>query len=163
MTLRTTNRRMMLALILGGIAARPGIASVRAPDAARQLIHDTHSGLALHGHDPVAYHTEGRARQGRDKFAAEALGYLWRFTSAANREAFIAAPDVYLPLFGGHDGLAVAEGRMVPGDPGIFLIAGETTVFFRNVENREAFARDAGMRRKALQDWREVALRFAGH
>jgi hypothetical protein len=153
----------MLALILGGIAARPALASVRAPEAARQLIHDTRSGLALHGYDPVAFHTEGRARIGRDKFEAEALSFVWRFASAANREAFLAASDVYLPLFGGHDGLAVAEGRMVPGDPTVFLIAGDVTVFFRSTENRDAFARDADIRRKALQDWREVALRFAGH
>lgn len=163
----------MLTFILGGIAAGSGLAgpdlvgsalaSPRAPDAARQLIHDPRSGLALHGFDPVAFHTESRALLGRDRFEAGSLGYMWRFISAANREAFLATPTAYLPLFGGHDAVGVAEGRMVEGDPTIFLIAGDTTVFFRDTANREVFARDPEVRRKAMANWRDVALQFAGH
>jgi hypothetical protein len=156
-------RRMMLALICGAIAARPALASTRAPDALRQLIHGPKSGLALFGYDPVTYHSEARARIGQERFAAEALGFVWRFVSAANRAAFLESPDVYLPLFGGHDARGVAEGRLIQGDPAIFLISGDKTVFFRLAADRDAFAEDAEMRRKALANWRDVALQFAGH
>jgi hypothetical protein len=153
----------MLTLICGAIAASPSLAGVRAPDAVRQLVHDPRSGLALHGYDPVAYHSEGRARLGREVFAAESLGYVWRFITAANRAAFLETPEAYLPLFGGHDARAIAEGRMVQGDPTVFLIAGERAVFFRAFEDRDAFARDPEMRKKAIANWRDVALQFAGH
>jgi hypothetical protein len=51
----------------------------------------------------------------------------------------------------------------VQGDPTIFLIAGERAVFFRSEEDRDAFARDAEMRKKALANWRDVVLQFAAH
>jgi hypothetical protein len=166
MQLNSTNRRRMLTLICGAIAAtrtEPTHASVRLPDSARQLIHDPRSGLALHGYDPVAYHSEHRARLGREVFATEMLGYVWRFITSANREAFREAAEQYLPLFGGHDARGVAEGRMVEGDPTIFLIAGDRTVFFRSIEDRAAFADNAEMRRTALKSWPDVARQFAAH
>jgi hypothetical protein len=163
MNVKATDRRRMLTLICGAIAASPSLASVRAPDAARQLIHDPRSGLALYGYDPVAYHSEGRARLGREVFTAESLGYVWRFITAANRAAFLESPATYLPLFGGHDARGVADGRMVQGDPTIFLIVGERAVFFRSEADRDTFARDTEMRKKALANWRDVALQFAGH
>jgi hypothetical protein len=156
----------MLTLICGAIAAAramPATAGVRTADAARQLIHDPRSGLALHGYDPVAYLSEHRARLGRDVFAIEALGYVWRFISAANREAFRESPESYLPLFGGHDALGIAENRLVQGDPTIFLIAGDQAVFFRSHEDRAAFAANLDMRKRALANWREVVLQFAAH
>lgn len=159
----TVQRRTMLMLICGAIAASPAVATTRAPDALRQLIHDPKTGLALHGYDPVAYHSEALARVGQERFATEALGFVWRFVSAANRAAFLESPDAYLPLFGGHDARGVAEGRLVEGDPAIFLISGDRAVFFRQTADRDAYATDADMRRKSLANWREVALQFAGH
>jgi hypothetical protein len=166
MVLKAANRRRILTLLCGVIAASRAASaadSVREPDAARQMIHDPRSGLALHGYDPVAYHVEHRARLGREVFATEALGYVWRFITSANREAFLAAAENYLPLFGGHDARGVAENRMVQGDPTIFLIAGDRVVLFRTSEDRAAFAEDAEMRKRAIANWPEVARQFAGH
>jgi hypothetical protein len=152
-------------LICGLIAAAalPAPASVRAPDSARQLIHDPRSGLALFGYDPVAYHSERRALMGKPQFEAEALGYVWLFATAANRAAFLETPEAYLPLFGGHDAKAVGDDRMVQGDPAIFLIANGLAVFFRSIEDRDAYARDHAMRRKATDNWPKVARQLAGH
>jgi hypothetical protein len=152
-------------LICGLIAAAclPAPASVRAPDSARQLIHDPRSGLALYGYDPVAFHSERRALLGKPQFEAEALGYVWLFTTAANRAAFLEAPDAYLPLFGGHDAKAVGDDRMVQGDPAIFLIANGFSVFFRTTDDRDAYAKDEALRRKANENWPKVALQLAGH
>jgi hypothetical protein len=152
-------------LICGLIAALwpAAAASVRRPDHAAHMIHDPRSGLAMFGHDPVAYHTEGLAVAGQQRFTAEVAGYVWRFASSANMAAFTAAPEPYIPLFGGHDGRGVAEGRMVAGDPAIFLLAGGRTVFFRTIEDRDAFARDEKLRRSAVDNWPRVAAQFAGH
>jgi hypothetical protein len=158
-----TDRRAMLALICGAIAAGAASASVRAPDALRQLIHDPQTGLALHGYDPVAYHSEGRAVAGKQSIEAEAAGFAWRFGSFANRAAFLANLEAYLPHFGGHDASAVGDGRMIEGNPAIYLMFGERPAFFRTAGNRDAFARDEALRRKAVARWPEVARQFAGH
>jgi YHS domain-containing protein len=157
--------RSKLWLICGLIAASWPLAaaSVRGPDHAAHVIHDPRSGLAIFGHDPVAYHTEGVATAGRQRFTAEVGGLAWRFASAANMAAFKASPEPYIPLYGGHDARGVAEGRMVVGDPAIFLLAGGRTVFFRTVENRDAFARDEKLRRSAVENWPRVAAQLAGH
>jgi hypothetical protein len=152
-------------LILGVIAATPisVTATVRAPDSARQMIHDPNTGLAIFGYDPVAFHSESRAVAGKPTLAAEAVGLVWRFASAANRAAFLAEPEAYLPLFGGHDGKGVGENRLVRGDPAIFLVAGGRAVFFRLAEDRDMFAADASLRKAALENWPKVAAQFAGH
>lgn len=149
--------------LIAALAAPAGAASLRAPEAERQLIHDPRSGLALFGYDAVAFHSDGRARLGDARYSAEALGYVWYFISAANRAAFLQTPHAYLPLFGGHDGQGVGEGRMIQADPAIFLIAGGQTVFFRTTEGRDAYAKDAALRRSAVAKWPEVASQLAGH
>jgi hypothetical protein len=159
-----------LRLILGLIAANAvaplasgAAASSRAPDAMRQMVHDTRSGLAMFGYDAVAFHSDGKAVLGRPEFSAYIGGYLWHFASASNRAAFVADPDPYLPLFGGHDARGIGENRMVKGDPAHFVFVGGRTAFFRTLEDRDAFAADEALRRRALQQWPDVARQFAGH
>jgi YHS domain-containing protein len=75
-------------------------------------------GLALGGHDPVAYRAEGDAPKvvlGSEKFATRERGLTYRFASAENRLAFLAHPAHFEPAFGGHDALALAGGAVVPG------------------------------------------------
>ncbi len=139
------------------------MASVRAPDPLRQLIHDPQTGLALFGFDPVAFHSEGRALQGKERFQIEASGFVWRFMTAANRAAFLQSPEDYVPHFGGHDAMGVAEGRMAPGDPRIFLIFGDRAAFFRSADDRAAFAADEAVRKRAIANWPDVVRQFAGH
>jgi hypothetical protein len=154
-----------LRLICGLIAAAilPAAATVRAPDAAVQMIHDPRTGLAMYGYDPVAFHSDGKATAGKPEFTAYVSGYVWRFVSAANRAAFESESEAYLPLFGGHDARGVGEDRMVKGDPAIFMIYRGRTAFFRTVEDREAFAGDEALRKRAIENWPRVAAHFAGH
>jgi hypothetical protein len=160
------SKRSSLRLICGLIAAAAlpaAAASVRAPDAAQQMIHDPRTGLAMFGYDPVAFHTDGRAVAGRPEFPAYVGGFVWRFTTAANRAAFLGDPESYLPLFGGHDAKGVGEDRMLVGDPAIFLIVGGRSAFFRTTENRDAFAKDPALRKRAEDNWPRVAAQLAGH
>jgi hypothetical protein len=159
--LNRTSLRLICGLIAAGLTPAP--ASVRSPDPAAQMIHDPRSGLAMFGYDPVAFLSDGRALAGRPEFSAYVGGLVWRFTTAANRAAFVASPEPYLPLFGGHDAKAIAEERMIVGDPAIFLILGGRTAFFRTAADRDAFAVDEKLRRKALENWPRVAAQFAGH
>lgn len=77
----------------------------------------TEDGVAIRGHDPVAYFTEGRPVPGSAEFAAEWNNATWHFASAANRATFLADPEAYAPQFGGFCSWAVAEGYTASIDP----------------------------------------------
>lgn len=75
-------------------------------------------GVAIRGTDPVAYFTEGRPVPGRPDFAHDWRGATWHFASAANRDAFAAAPERYAPQYGGFCAWAVAEkGKLYSTQP----------------------------------------------
>jgi hypothetical protein len=74
------------------------------------------SAPALGGHDPVAYFSGG-AKMGKDSITATHDGVTFRFATAANRDAFVAAPAQYLPQFGGYCAWAASQGRLSAPDP----------------------------------------------
>lgn len=72
--------------------------------------------LAVQGHDPVAYFTDGKPVKGSKAFALKHQGAEFRFASAANRDAFRADPEKYAPQFGGYCAWAVSQGYHAKGD-----------------------------------------------
>lgn len=122
---------------------------------------DTQSGLALRGYDPVAYRIQGRAVAGDPAYEIVHEGAVWRFVSAANREAFRDAPDIYAPAFSGFDASAIALGRAVETDPRQFAIIGSRLFLFRTPENRRSFERDTALLHKADDNWSRVARSIA--
>jgi YHS domain-containing protein len=76
----------------------------------------------LDRHDPVAYFTDGKAAKGAPAIAAEHKGEKYHFVSTQNRDAFLAAPDKYLPQYGGHCAWAVAQNKLAPADPTVFKV-----------------------------------------
>lgn len=103
------------------------------------VVADQRSGVALYGFDPVSYFLDGAARPGSEAFELQFQGMTWRFRSEANREAFRAQPDVYVPGFGGYDPLALVRGAPVAGHPSLFVVHGRGLYLFHNEENRGAF------------------------
>lgn len=57
--------------------------------------------LMLRGNDPVAYQTLGKAVAGDAQFKVQHEGVTYRFVSAAHRDQFLAAPQRYVPAYGG--------------------------------------------------------------
>jgi hypothetical protein len=123
--------------------------------------HDSASGLALDGYDPVAYRIDGRAVAGDRAYEVLHQGVVWRFVSAANRAAFRDAPSIYAPAYGGFDAAAVAHGRAVDTDPRQFAIIGSRLFLFRTSENRQSFVADAALLRMADNNWSSVAQTIA--
>lgn len=75
-------------------------------------------GLAIRGHDPVAYFPEGRPVPGDPAFETVHDGATWRFASAANRAAFVDDPDAYAPRYGGFCAWAIAaKGKLYSTQP----------------------------------------------
>ncbi len=79
-------------------------------------------GAGLSGNDPVAYFADGKAIKGSSGITAEYGGEQYHFATAANRAAFTANPEKYLPQYGGHCAWAVARGQLAPGDPEVFKV-----------------------------------------
>src|SRR5579885_1986663 len=84
--------------------------------AGERIVVDWHSGLAIDGYDPVAFFTEGKPVAGSADFELRYVNVIWRFSNPGNRAAFAAAPDVYMPQYGGYDPLGVARGLAVAGN-----------------------------------------------
>ena len=107
-----------------------------------EIVTDRLTGLAINGYDPVAYFTDGKATPGRDEFEYAFAGGVWRFRNEGNRAAFIAAPEVYMPRFGGYDPIGVARGVALPGDPRLWHLAGQRLYLFRSADDQAHFVLD---------------------
>lgn len=116
----------LLALALaGGVGA--GLMAFKPWQAASAVlpVEQSHEGgVAVAGHDPVAYFTEQRPVPGLKSFALRHNGAEWRFASEANRDAFKRDPDRYAPQFGGYCSWAVSQGYTAPIDPRAWRIEG---------------------------------------
>jgi hypothetical protein len=79
--------------------------------------------VAIEGYDPVAYFTEGKARQGSADITTEWEDVTWQFASAENRDLFIKDPAAYAPQFGGLCTEGVAYGEITVNlSPEVFEI-----------------------------------------
>lgn len=121
-----------------------------------EIIADPISGAALLGFDPVAYFIEQRAVPGTRERQTVFGGKVWYFHSNANRSAFEANPQTFLPAFGGHDPVAIAAGFALAGSPEFFAIADNRVYLFRHAESRDAFLRDATISEAATLNWPQV-------
>jgi YHS domain-containing protein len=101
-----------------GLAAKTPEAD-KTPETTRPPAIDTTltPGIALGGYDAVAYFREGQPREGRADLSLRHAGVEWHFASEANRRAFKAKPEAYIPQYGGHCSWAVAQGYTAKGDP----------------------------------------------
>jgi YHS domain-containing protein len=111
----------------------------RAFSATELIVADPAAGTAIYGFDPVSYFLLGRAEMGSQNVQLKFAGVTWQFRSEANREAFRAQPDVYVPRFGGYDAVALKRGAPVAGHPTLFVIHDGRLYLFQKPENREAF------------------------
>ena len=74
-------------------------------------------GNAAHGHDVVAYFTDGQPTPGSPSYTHTWNGATWQFASAEHRDTFAANPERYAPQFGGYCALGRAMGVSVNGSP----------------------------------------------
>ena len=114
---------------------------------------DAH-GLAVDGHDPVAYFTDGQPAPGVAEFEIEWMAAKWRFASAEHRDAFVAEPEKYAPRYGGYCAYAVANGYTAKADPEAWKIVDGRLYLNYNQKVRETWLEDpAGYIAKADANW----------
>ncbi len=89
------------------------------------------SGYAASGYDVVAYFDldqnsvgapQPEAVRGKTAYTADYNGAKWAFSSAENRDKFVADPAKYAPQFDGHCAYGAAKGGKVPGNPNLWRI-----------------------------------------
>ena len=113
------DRRAFLALGAGAFGAALLAGSVRFAAAAKVNLD---GGVAIKGHDPVAYFNEDAAVAGDPSITTTYEGATYQFASEANRDLFLADPAKYAPQYGGYCAYAVAQGYTAPIDPEAFTI-----------------------------------------
>ena len=115
------------------------------------------NGLALRGHDPVAYFTDGQPMLGSKAFSAVHAGATYVFTSAAHRDRFVAQPERYLPQFGGFCAFGVAGGYKAAIDPAAFSIVEGKLYLNYSPKVQERWRADmSGFIQRAERQWPQV-------
>ena len=105
-------RRVIAAAVTAFLIALHGIPALASDD-----LNTAGTGIMLHGYDPVAYFTEGGPKKGNALHAAQHHGVIYYFASAANQIAFLAAPEKYVPAYGGFCSYGVRVGKKFDSDP----------------------------------------------
>ncbi|UWR51856.1 hypothetical protein K4K97_11205 [Phaeobacter inhibens] len=89
------------------------------------------TGFAVSGYDVVAYRdlaqnpvgsAQPAAVPGNAAYTADHNGATFAFSSAENRDKFVANPDYYAPQYDGHCAYGVSKGGKVPGNPNLWRI-----------------------------------------
>ncbi len=117
-------RRTMLSGVLAMVA---GVGAGRAwayDPKSRAPVNVDVKGIALRGHDPVAYFTAGKPVKGVAVHAASHAGAAYHFVSADNKALFEKDPAKYAPQYGGFCAWAVANGYKADADPTAWEISG---------------------------------------
>lgn len=69
------------------------------------------------GYDVVSFFDSDTPVKGDKKFSVNHLGADFLFSTQANLDKFIAAPEAYLPQYGGYCAWAMADSKFFKGDP----------------------------------------------
>lgn len=118
------------------------------------------AGLAVHGYDVVAYATLGAPTRGRVEFEQRWNGVVYRFASAAHRDAFAREPQKYAPQFGGYCAWAVSRGYTADIDPAAWRIVGGKLYLNYSKRVQRMWERDvSGNIAKGEANWPRVVTR----
>lgn len=109
------------------------------------------------GYDLVAYHTEGKPVRGDGNNLVVIDDVTYLFASEANKKAFEANPNKYLPAFGGYCAFGASVGKKFVGDPEVWkIVDGRLYLNLdRNIQ-KMWFEDISGNIVKAEQNWPQI-------
>jgi YHS domain-containing protein len=141
-------RNLLLFSLFGLLTA----ASATAAD--KRLLNLDADGIAIQGHDPVAFFIVKAPVKGRPEFVSEHDGAKYLFHSAKNKAAFDADPSRYLPQFGGYCAYGVSRGALAPIKIEAWQVVDGRLLMQKNLGIRDDFNEDApGNLKKADANW----------
>ncbi|MEQ8482327.1 MAG: YHS domain-containing (seleno)protein [Hoeflea sp.] len=113
------------------------------------------SGVAIEGHDPVAYFTMNEPVPGDPAITATHEGAVYRFSSEQNRTLFEADPAKYAPQYGGYCAYGAAKGYKAPVEVDKFSIVDGKLYLNYNGQVQGTWIKDtAGYIEKADAWWK---------
>jgi YHS domain-containing protein len=98
--------------------------------------------VMLFGYDVVNYFTDGKERKGTPDIESRYQGVTFRFASPEHKQMFDAAPEKYIPQFGGYCTNGIAYGIPWGGDADIFEMIDGKLYIFGGQGSRDAFNLD---------------------
>src|SRR4051794_26297741 len=72
------------------------------------------AGKAVNGYDVVAFFKESKPVMGADSLSYTYKDVKWLFSTEANRKAFKADPEHFMPQYGGYCAFGAAQGHKSP-------------------------------------------------
>ena len=111
-------------------------------------------GVALKGHDPVSYFTDGRPVKGASDINFDFDERRYLFASQKNRERFAASPERYTPQFAGLCTTGLAYGMKADADPAVWKIIDGKLYVFSSTQARDQAEQDPSLLAKAQRNWR---------
>ena len=140
---------LTLSLAPAGAAWSDGVEKVH--------VNTNRRGLALGGHDAVAYFAQAKAVMGDRQFSHQHQGATYHFSSAEHRDMFAADPAKYAPQFGGFCAWAVSQGYTADVDPRAFDIIDGRLILQYSLSVRERFRKDpSGNLARADENWKRI-------
>lgn len=116
------------------------------------------TGIAMFGYDLVSYFTDQKSVVGQEAFEVEWDENYWYFTSAANADRFLEAPEAFLPKFNGYGAHGVALGRLAQGNPMIWALYENQLFFFHSVSARNEWVQNPAQHvEDGQQQWHKLS------
>jgi len=115
------------------------------------------STVGVGGYDLVSYHSAEKPQRGNGNHVVTHDGVAYLFASEANKETFAAAPDKYLPAFGGWCAYGIAVEKKFVGDPDVWEIVDGR--LYLNLDNKvqKKWREDIrGNIAKAVRNWKQI-------
>lgn len=141
--------------VLGLGAGMATLMLVKSAPAIAAPVNVSGSGVAIEGHDPVAYFTMNKPVPGDPAITATHDGAVYRFSSEENRALFEADPAKYAPQYGGYCAYGAAKGYKAPVEVDKFSIVDGKLYLNYNGQVQSTWIKDtAGYIDKADAWWK---------
>lgn len=140
------------------------VASAFAVNASEPVSKSFFAGIAIGGHDTVAYHKLGdgephQAVEGSKAWKVDWKGADWLFTNKTDRDLFAADPERYSPAYNGYcaNALSLGEG-LIKTDGTQWQIFGDQLYTFYAARGRERWLDGNFAEYKAVADraWKKI-------
>ncbi len=132
-----------IAVGLGGCASQTPAHCEDSPVSGQSIVNLNEKGVALDGHDPVAFFTQGKPVKGDPAIASTYKGATYWFASKEDKGTFDANPAKYEPQFGGFCAYAASINRISPVDVKYWEIVDGRLILQHNQKAWDLWHKDA--------------------
>ncbi len=140
--------------LVGGVGLGAGQFSGPAMAAEPAIYANSSTSVAINGADPVAYFTQSDLVYGQEAIFAEWEGAKWLFSSAENRDMFVANPEKYAPQYGGYCAFAMANNYVAPTVPEAWTVRNGKLYLNFSLSVRKRWLKDPdGFIARADKNW----------